>query len=304
MTPLIGNSTYYNNNVVYISESANPFSLDTSSTLSVDGEDIIRLAVAIDQLAESKFGENPLFIFTSAGMHIAELGEGEVLYSRTSPLNQDVVTGTSPIIALNGALIYITSAGVKVISQSKDSVISSPLHDTEGNFLAELKGVDFGIFDEHYNEVILYNTAEEALTAYVYSLDNNVWSTREFNNYQIIGLREMADSAGIYDLGEPEDVTNPLSMKIVTRLLKFGSDEKKRIDTLIARVNNVEVGMELWGSNDGCSWKKLREGERARLRRTAQSCRYFYVVFSTEEALTALTSFEVEFRNRFVNHLR
>lgn len=303
MTPLTGNSTYYVDNVIYISESDNPFIFDLSTTLTVNGEQIIRLAVALDQLAESKFGENPLYIFTTEGIHIAEIGSGDIFYSRTFPFNQDVVINTAPIITLNGVLIYITNAGVKIISKSSDNVISTALHDSQGTFLTECKGFDFGVYHEHYNEIILFNSSSGTDIAYVYSLSNNVWTNRQFDTCNVISLREIANSTGIYDLSLEEDYTAPMDVHLVTRRLKLGNNEFKRIETFLARTTAVDSHIILYGSNDGFNWVLLRCGTQRRLRRTSQSYRYYKIEMLSSASLTTLTVFEVEYRNRFVNHL-
>lgn len=306
------NNIYYIDDIIYISNTDNPFYFTPKHTLTANKDFIKRIAVSIDQLPEAKFGENPLYIFTDNGISIAETGGAEVLYSRIIPLNFDVVKNTTPIVILNGALIYISDAGVVLVEGRNYKIISTSLHDRSKEFLSYIKDCDFGVYYAVYDEVLLYNSVYNY--AYIFSFSNNTWSTRNFSPYNIISHREISNEKGIFNLSLEEDYTKPLSWRLTTRPIKFGNREFKRLDTFVANMKSKDFNIIISGSNDLVNWSVVRAGQILRLRRANKSYRYLRVsmnaikpvanISPNLDHLTTITTLDFEYYHRFVNHIR
>ena len=118
------------------------------------------------------------------------------------------------------------------------------------------------------------------------------------------GTPQRARGAGSLDPARPV-----AECRLITRPLKLGSLEYKRLETLVARMRwgaGRSFRLEVEGSDDAIRWFSLRsERNRSMIRRTPSSFRYhrFRLVGSGADYL-AITHFDVEFYNRFIHRLR
>ena len=287
-------------NKIYVSKADNPFYFEPDKVISVDAN-IMALHVGLEQLSESRFGDYPLHIFTDNGIYVAESGSGEVLYARIVPLNKDVIIDGTPIITADRSIVYITSRGVMALNGTKSSCISTYMHDPLSNFLDYVRTLTVMFYLASYDELVLFNNTHTY--AYVFSGKYNVWFTRDIDVIRIISPRLFANSTGIYDYIDRESNDTYKRSEILTRPIKLGNYETKRIDILIARLQARNFVLRLEGTNDLVLWETLRVSDRARIRRSLQSYRYFRIGLSSDAALTVISGFDIELYNRFVRHL-
>ena len=287
-------------NKIYVSKADNPFYFEPDKVISVDAN-IMALHVGLEQLSESRFGDYPLHIFTDNGIYVAESGSGEVLYARIVPLNKDVIIDGTPIITADRSIVYITSRGVMALNGTKSSCISTYMHDPLDKFLDYVRTLTAMFYLASYDELVLFNNKHTY--AYVFSGKYNVWFTRDIDVIRIISPRLFTNSTGIYDYVDRESNDTYKRSEILTRPIKLGNYETKRIDTLIARLQARNFVLRLEGSNDLVLWETLRVSYHARIRRSLQSYRYFRIGLLSDAALTVISGFDIELYNRFVRHL-
>lgn len=304
-------------NRLQVSSVNNPFSLpfDLSYKIGSPNNRIIALQSAALEMSDTKFGEFPLYIFTTEGIFAMQSGE-ETLYSNVIPINYDKIINPNTL-AINGAIVYITEKGVHLLTNEGSAIISGPIHRRDGmpplDFLRTCKI----IHPKQYNEIVLHN--ERGIKAYVYNIDSKYWSTRKLMGYKI-NTDVLIDANTILDLGD-EDEGKALSARIMTRPIKLGNVEFKRLETIIPRMstgdkNNV-LSLSLSGSLDGTTYATLRkydaelEAEKVNpivLRRTPFSAKYFSLFMNLtpvgETFSPSITHIDFEWYERFGRRMR
>lgn len=222
-------------NRLQVSDINNCFSLpfDLSYRIGSESNRIIALQSAALEMSDAKFGEFPLYAFTTEGIFALQAG-ATTLYSNIIPINYDVIINPSTI-AINGAIMYITERGVHILSNQGSQEISAPIHLANGMPDIEfLKDAVF-IHPKQRNEVLLYNSDKNK--AFVYNLDAQYWSTRDMTGIKI-NTDELVDNTSgyIYNINS-EDDSSYLECAIVTRPIKLGNVDYKRLETIIPRMN-------------------------------------------------------------------
>lgn len=315
--PPADNSIIRCNNKIQVTSSNNLFSLPFDNNYVVGSREnrIIALQSAAIEMSDAKFGEMPLYAFTTEGIFVLQAG-GETLYSNVIPINYDKIINPNTL-AINGAIVYITEKGVHLLTNQGTQVISSPIHGRDGmpplDFLRTCKI----IHPKQYNEIVLHN--EQDIKAYVYNIDSKYWSTRKLMGYKI-NTDELINGDTILDLGD-EDESKALSARIITRPIKLGNVEFKRLETIIPRMStgdtNNMLQLNLSGSVDGTTYAELRkcnvelEAEKVNpivLRRTPFSAKYFSLFMSLTPAdetfNPSITHIDFEWYTKFQRRMR
>ena len=296
-------------NRVQVSAIGNLFALPFANSYRVGNTDetILALASVADELSETRFGAFPLYIFTDRGVWSLESGSGEVLYSNIIPVNHDRIVNPSTCTAL-GTVFYITSRGVYGLSGRKSQLISGPLENELSELLEYLTGARL-FFQFKYGDLIVYNEAHSF--AYVYSVGSGVWSSRDMAGI-VLNDNEIISSAQIHILDD-EKAGEPVECLIVTRPVKFGSTEFKRVETVVARIDSRDsfAHLRIEGSNDSVRWFLLRDewcnvrDMDMRLRRTSVSCKFFrFTLHLTANESLTVTGIDAEYYTRFIRKLR
>lgn len=273
-------------NRIQVSAPNNCFSFPFENSYAVGSSNnrIIALQSAAIEMSDAKFGEMPLYAFTTEGIFALQAGS-ETLYSNVIPINYDKIINPNTL-AINGAIVYITEKGVHLLTNQGTQVISSPIHDSAGmpplDFLRSCKI----IYPKQYNEIVLLNEADKEGVAYVYNLDAGYWSTRDLEGIKL-NTDELYLGNAIYDLAD-EDESKALPMTITTRPIKLGNIEFKRLETIAPRMSSGDKDfashIHLTGSVDGTNYMTLREHDLDieahkvnpfTLRRTPFSAKYF-----------------------------
>lgn len=314
------NAQIVSQNKVWVSESSNPFDFRTSHiyTIGTQGEQIREMIATSERMTEVAYGYHPLLAFTDRAVYALESGEGEVLYARNIPvLSQTILEGTNAAEG-SGVVFFLSATGVMAFVRGESSslqTVSEALKRYAGLHPADGALLDFDdyiraarlLFNRKESELIVYNPAHEY--ADVYSLAGQYWTRRTWNGAVEPYFNELATVSGVASLSE-EDTERPVSeCRLITRPLKFGSFECKRLETLVARMRwgaGRSFRLEVEGSDDAIRWFSLRsERNRSMIRRTPSSFRYhrFRLVGSGADYL-AITHFDVEFYNRFIHRLR
>ena len=146
----------------------------------------------------------------------------------------------------------LSSQGVRQLSQELDNL--------NGNLPEWMKTTQL-LHLPRFNEIVATDFADKKL--YVYSAAQQVWSSRDVEPGRLLNNGEIvADNNTIYNLLSEDDNTTNTEVTILTRPIKLGSMELKRLETFILRfeastAQTIEI--QLYGSTDTVNWIKFRE---------------------------------------------
>lgn len=277
-------------NRIQVSAANNCFSFPFENSYSVGSSNnrIIALQSAAIEMPEMKVGELPLYAFTEEGI-FALIAGSETLYARVSAINYDKIINPNTL-AINGAIAYITEKGVHLLTSNGSQVISTPIHDKANRPPLDFLRTCKMIYPKEHNEIILHNEDNGDGTAYVYNIDNGYWSTRTLNGRKL-NTDEMHYGGTLYDLAN-EDENKAMDIKIVTRPIKLGDVEFKRIESVVPRIASNDhafsMDIDITGSVDGGDYHRLRSESLdiapnkvnpLTIRRTPFSAKYFKMDF-------------------------
>ena len=314
------NSIIRYNNKIQVTSSNNLFSLPFDNNYVVGSREnrIIALQSVAIEMSDAKFGEFPLYAFTEEGIFALQAGS-ETLYASVIPINYDKIINPNTL-AINGAIIYITEEGVHMLTNKGAQLISSPIHGSDGRPPLDFLRTCQIIWPKEHNEVIFHNPDNDNDIAYVFNIDAGYWSTRTLVGTKI-NTDEMVAGNSIYDLTH-EDTSKTLEVAIVTRPIKLGNVEFKRLDTIVPRMSSgdetVMSHVHLTGSVNGTDYMTLREHEIEiephkvnpfTLRRTPFSAKYFkyHMFMEPEKGETfnpSITHIDFEWYTKFQRRMR
>ena len=302
-------------NKIIVSDAANPLSFQFANTYSFGSASnkILAMQSAAIQIADEKTGDLPLLVFTEEGIFALRAGT-ETLYARTDVINYDKIINPNTL-AVNGGVIYITQKGVHLLVGRESNIISTPIHDINGEpptaFLKECKL----ILSKQYNEVIFFNEAAEDGRAYVYNVGNGYWSTRDMSGTKL-NTDELVVGNTILDASEEVETESANTIaSIVTRPVKLGDVEFKRLETIIPRMSadNCSWNIDIDASRIyPTQWETLRNANHtscpylpAIIRRTPYSAKYFRFALTKGEGTGfAITHFDVEWYKKLRRRMR
>lgn len=301
-----------------VSALSNPLVFPLSRTYQIGSDDnqIIAINSAAIELSDDKIGEYPTWVFTTEGVFIGHWGEGDdVIYRAFLPRTYDRICNPNTL-AVNGSILFISLQGLMSINERGSQLLSSPLNSLWGKtpkWLVEAKLLGWK-YDT--NEVMV---AGDDSDIYVFNLGAGLWSSRSkpityisklLANNVLVG----GDSQTIYSIQQEGDFSSGGGyVRILTRSIKMGEYEMKRIETLIARLSasaKLPFEITIYGSIDGVKYGILRQATVAeqssiRLTHVPMSVRYIKIGIEFPSSTEmAFTSFDIEYYNRFVNRLR
>ena len=300
-------------NRIQVSETNNPLvnPFERSYRIGSLSNEIIAINSAAIEMSDSKFGEFPVYVFTKEGIFAMQSGK-ETLYSAIIPINYDVIINPNTL-AVNGAVLYFTDKGLHALTNQGAKLLSAPMHTAE-NRIPEWMYTTQMVYLPEWNEVLCTDLPNRK--AYVFSLDNNVWSTRDIPEGYILNNDELVSTDDmIYNLrNEKEQGSDGVGISLSTRPIKLGSMELKRAETIIVRFEcdtEQTLNVKVEGSIDTQNWGDLRKLEGVQtnkdilIRRTP--CSVKYLRFTIEGNVTddiRILAFEVEYYERMRHRMR
>lgn len=313
------------NNKLRVSAPNNPFSFPLANSYAIGTENNRILAVnsAAIEMSDAKFGEFPLYVFTDEGIFTLQSGSGEVLYSATIPLNYDRIVNPATL-AVNHNVLYVTARGIMAMFSNESRLISEPINNLHNTPPLDYLRTAKMCYQPAHNEVIVWNPAHAigravaGTRAYVFSLDGGYWSTRDLEGVKLNTDELVVHTSNqflVLDLSEEEARSGqPVRIRLVTRPLKFGSTEFKRLETFVARLHTQSpqsLRLLFEGSTDLKAWTVLRDTGFFRtdrdtlLRRFPGSIRFLRVTLEADlDAGFELAQFDAEYYTRFLHRLR
>lgn len=142
---------YFRTNQIRYGEPANPFVMKSLNTVEVGKERIMALSTTAKAISQGQFGQFPIYAFCTDGIWALSVNEEGKLFS-TQPATRDVCSNANSITQIDGAVVFSTDQGLKMI-QGGDSVLLSEA--IEGHNVDErlyFKDGFFASFGEKYKE--------------------------------------------------------------------------------------------------------------------------------------------------------
>lgn len=199
-------------NAIRVSAANIPYSFPFANSYRIGSIDtkITTMQSAALNLSDNKFGETPVYVFTNEGVWAMQSGK-ETLYSAILPINNDVILSPHTL-AVNNSIFYTTDKGLYAFSPQGKVVISRDINSLSNRIPQWFRDTRI-VYLPEWNEIMMFDSSADLI--YVYSLDNNVWSTRSMPKGYVINSGELvADEGRIYNLrNEVESFdSNALSM--------------------------------------------------------------------------------------------
>lgn len=300
-----------------VSALSNPLVFPLSRTYQIGSDDnqIIAINSAAIELSDDKIGEYPTWVFTKEGVFIGHWGEGDdVIYRAFLPRTYDRICNPNTL-AVNGSILFITPQGLMSIGERGSQLLSAPLNSLWGKTPKWL--IEANVLGWKYDTNEVFISGGDS-NIHVLNLGAGLWSTRTkpaehisklLANRLLVG----GDSQMLYSIQEDGDFLAEESVRILTRPIKMGAYEMKRIETFIARFSaNAELALKvtIYGSIDGVKYGVLRQANVSsqssiRLTHVPMSVRYFKLGLEFPSVTDVVfTSFDIEYYNRFINRLR
>lgn len=307
-TPTEGSISITESNRIQVSQANNPFSFPFNLSYAVGSANntILALQSAALEFPDEKRGDLPLIVFTEEGIFALRAGDN-TLYARVDPINHDKIINPNTL-AVNNMVAYITEEGIKLLSGSTVTIISSPILDVAGNLDTDFFKYCKMAWIKAHNEIMFFMDGN--YIALIYNLENGFWCTRDIEGSKI-NTDELVSRSGIYSM--EEDDTQPLGCYLVTRPIKLGSLGFKRLETIIPRVSPASKGwiIDVHGAlSPALYWQLLRtiEANKNRpviIRRTPFSAKYFRIALEMSgDNRFYISNIDVEYYHRFRHRLR
>ncbi|MBR4118863.1 MAG: hypothetical protein IKK64_02145 [Bacteroidales bacterium] len=232
-------------NLLRVSNHENPFYFPQELSYSVSNGEILNISAVTAELSQGRYGEFPLYIFTSDGIWTLQQGSEEVVYQTLLPVSRDIAISNKGIASTDNAIVFLADKGLMLLSGSSVTQLSSfglersdiiaPI-EVEGNevtiksdqtcvdnFKEYIKNSHIK-FNYSNNELLFLNSGKEYL--YSFSLNGTGWSRIEFTNTPLLLFLNIypdlyvCDSTGsLYNLSR-EIMNESLPFIVTTRAIK------------------------------------------------------------------------------------
>lgn len=113
-------------NVIKYTPAYNPFSIPNINTLSVGKGEIKGVSTSAKALSQGQFGQFPLYAFCDDGIWALEVA-GDGSYSAKQPISRDVCNNSDSITQIDGAVVFTTDQGLKLIQGSEVMLLSDTM---------------------------------------------------------------------------------------------------------------------------------------------------------------------------------
>lgn len=241
-------------NKIKVSGLNNPVSFPSKLTYTVSSGDVLAFQSITSALSTGQFGQFPLYVFCSDGVYALEVGSGETVYSRATPVSRDccanpkgiVSTDKSIVFATEDSIVLMTGSSSQRISDDMDGYLpsfidSSPIivkaagvSGCEGSlstteFRNYIQGCRIGYCYED-NEIIVSNSSYP----YSYVYGGGAWHKISqrldgfLNSYPgCYAVIRDGDAYGLWNMYNPLRTIN--NVLLLTRPIKFGTTTHKRV---------------------------------------------------------------------------
>lgn len=110
-------------NYIYYSLVDNPFMFPASNVVAVGSAEIQKISTSAKALSQGQFGQYPLYAFCTDGVWALEIAEDGSI-GRVAPISRDVCNNPDSITQIDGAVVFTTDQGLKMIQGSEVVLLS------------------------------------------------------------------------------------------------------------------------------------------------------------------------------------
>lgn len=114
-------------NILKYSHSGNPFVFPALNTVAVGDGDIIGLSTSAKAVSQGQFGQFPLYTFCTDGVWALNVSS-DGSYSARQPISRDVCVNSDSITQIDGAVVFVTDQGLKLVQGSEVVLLSSNMN--------------------------------------------------------------------------------------------------------------------------------------------------------------------------------
>lgn len=166
------NTKFIDKNRLQVSLEENPFILPAARSyrVGVASNNIVGIGTVAEELSDGRFGDFPLMIFTTAGVHALTTGQGGILYNTVVNVNDEIAISDEAIITVKGSIVFMTRRGLLLLDGRAVTNLTEQLslHQYLDNSVVK----DEEIFLSQVNDSRIVNTKENILSALgLYSID-------------------------------------------------------------------------------------------------------------------------------------
>ena len=267
-------------NLLRVSNSENPFYFPQELSYSVSNGKILNIAAVTTELSQGRYGDFPLYVFTSEGIWALQQGDGDVIYKSLLPVSRDIALSKKSIVNTDNAIIFLSEKGLMLLNGSNVAQISTfGLERYDNVKEREVTGKNFNItssqnivddfksyissadieFNYINNELLFLREGDNYM--YAFSLNGGMWSRVAFTNNALNKFIKlypqllMADVKGnIYNLSK-ENETDTIPFIFSTRAIKILNNYTlKQIKEIIFKgeldyINDGDFTLEVEASN-------------------------------------------------------
>ena len=110
-------------NELSLSNPSNPFVFSEMNRVAVGNGEILGISTSAKALSQGQFGQFPLYVFCSDGIWALEVAEDGTFRS-SQPISRDVCNNPDSITQIDGAVVFTTDQGLKMIQGSEVVLLS------------------------------------------------------------------------------------------------------------------------------------------------------------------------------------
>jgi hypothetical protein len=321
-------------NKIYTSEVNNPYYFPLEGINTVGVGEIKGIASVTKALSQGQFGQFPLYVFSTDGIWAMEVGSNG-LYTSVKPVSRDVCINGNSITQTDNSVLFVSDRGVMSIDGSEVSCISDMMNgpsfdtasvcyldnvisketgssdlDNQGDFMDYAKDASMA-YDYPNGRILLFKNGSDI--CYVYSMVSGTWATAGIkieNSVSDYPDAYIQNGRSIIKLSQRIDYDNErdISTLVVTRPVKFGSDEFKTVYEMVVRgsMKKEKCAVILWGSINGERYVLIADALKNRIYRTGgRGYRYFRIgIIGNMKVGETLSMISVGFKRKYQNKLR
>jgi hypothetical protein len=133
--PKMDTEEYYpQSNGIYSTKADNPFYIDPISLVQVGDGEVRGFSNVAKAISQGQFGQFPLYVFCSDGIWSLEIADDGTFKSK-QPVSRDICNNPESITQIDGAVVFTTDQGLKLIQGSDVVLLSGHLegHNVDEN---------------------------------------------------------------------------------------------------------------------------------------------------------------------------
>ena len=268
-------------NLLRVSNNENPFYFPQELSYNVSNGEILNIATVTTELSQGRYGDFPLYIFTSDGIWALQHGDGDVIYKSLLPVSRDIALSKNGIVSTDKAIVFLAEKGLMILNGSDVAQLSSfglERHDSINEI--EVKGKEFDIKSEqqvvdnfkqyisasdiefnYNNNELLFLKKEGENYLYSFSLNSGMWSRIIFSDKTMLSFIKfypqllITDKSGVvYNLSK-ERKESSMPFAFTTRAIKVSNNYTlKQLKEVVFKgelnfIDESGMSIELFGSN-------------------------------------------------------